>query len=68
MIMLSMLLQSSFVYIADKLKREEGQDFAEYAIILALVVLGCVVAFSGLATAIGTTLAGVGTELATNLP
>jgi hypothetical protein len=58
MIMLSMVLQSAFAHIADKFQREEGQDFAEYAIILALVVIGAAVAFSGLASAITT---GLGT-------
>jgi pilus assembly protein Flp/PilA len=45
MVMLSMVLQSSFAYIADALKREEGQGFAEYALIFALVVI---IAMAGL--------------------
>lgn len=64
MVTLSIVLQSSFAYIADKLKLEEGQDFAEYAIILSLVVLGCVVAFTGLATSISGALGAVGAQMA----
>jgi Flp pilus assembly pilin Flp len=65
MIMLSMVLQNSFAYIADKLRREEGQDFSEYAIILSLVVLGCVLAFTGLADSISGALGAVGDQMAT---
>ncbi|HVX30093.1 MAG TPA: hypothetical protein VHA53_06395 [Nitrolancea sp.] len=56
MIMLSMVLQNSFAYIADKLQREEGQDFAEYAIILALVVLVAAAAFGTLGGNISATV------------
>lgn len=52
MVTLSMVLQSSFAYIADTLKREEGQDFAEYAIILALVVIVAAAGFTGLGNAV----------------
>jgi Flp pilus assembly pilin Flp len=52
MVTLSMVLQSSFAYILDTLKRDEGQDFAEYAIILALVVIVAAAGFSGLGTAV----------------
>jgi Flp pilus assembly pilin Flp len=51
MVTLSMVLQSSFAYIA-ALKREEGQDFAEYAIILALVVIVAAAGFTGLGNAV----------------
>jgi Flp pilus assembly pilin Flp len=51
MVTLSMVLQSSLAYL-NTLKREEGQDFAEYAIILALVVIVAAAGFSGLGTAV----------------
>jgi Flp pilus assembly pilin Flp len=52
MVMLSMVLQSSFAYIADALKREEGQGFAEYALIFALVVIVGAATLSPLGTLI----------------
>jgi len=38
---------------------EEGQGLAEYGLILALVAIACVVALTGLGTAIGNTLTSV---------
>jgi Flp pilus assembly pilin Flp len=63
MVMLSSVLQSSFAYIADALKREEGQDFAEYAIILALVVVLAAAAFTGLGNAIVAVVGNVAGQL-----
>jgi Flp pilus assembly pilin Flp len=68
MVTLSMVLQSSFAYIADKLQREDGQDFAEYAIILALVVLAAATAFTTLGTNISTAVTAVGTAVANAVP
>lgn len=42
---------------------EEGQDFAEYALIFALVVVVAAAGFSGLATAIAARLGEVATTL-----
>ncbi len=63
MITLSMVLQNSMAYILNSLKREEGQDFAEYAIILALVVIVAAAAFGPLGDAIGAAVGAVTTEL-----
>ena len=52
MVTLSMVLQNSLAYILSTLKREEGQDFAEYAIILALVVIVAAAGFTGLGNAV----------------
>jgi len=38
---------------------EHGQGMVEYSLILVLVAMGCVLAFTGLATRIGTALSGV---------
>jgi len=64
MVMISMLLQSFFVHFADSFKREEGQDFAEYAIILALVVIVGAAAFGPLGGAIAAAVAAVTGALA----
>jgi Flp pilus assembly pilin Flp len=64
MVMLSMVLQNSLAYILDALKREEGQDFAEYAIILALVVIVAAAAFGPLGAAIGVAVGAVTAQLA----
>jgi pilus assembly protein Flp/PilA len=44
---------------------ESGQDMIEYALVAALIALGCTAAMSTLATAIGSAFATVGTKLAT---
>jgi len=45
--------------VRDALRREEGQDFAEYALIFALVVIVAVVGFYGLGDKIKTAMTGV---------
>jgi len=45
--------------VRDALRREEGQDFAEYALIFALVVIVAVVGFYGLGDQIKTAMTGV---------
>ena len=45
------------------LKKEEGQAMAEYGIILAVVAVVCVVAFTALATGIGGTITNVVSHL-----
>lgn len=47
MVHINMLLQAWSVSIAHAFKREEGQGFAEYALIFALVVI---IAMAGLKT------------------
>jgi pilus assembly protein Flp/PilA len=46
---------------------ESGQDLIEYALVTALIALGCVAAMNTLATTIGTAFATVGTKLTTSL-
>jgi len=42
---------------------DSGQDLIEYALVAALVGLGCVGSISGLANTIGNTFNGVGSAL-----
>ncbi len=45
------------------LGKDDGQDMVEYAIVLGLIAMGAVAAMKGLATSIGTGLAGIGAKL-----
>lgn len=63
MVTLSMVLENSLAYILATLKREEGQDFAEYAIILALVVIAAAGAFTGLGGAVAGVVGDVSGQL-----
>ena len=38
------MLEFFVQWVKDNIKREEGQTMAEYGIILALIVVGCIVA------------------------
>ncbi len=51
MFAMSMWMQTLFAYVSSKFGNEEGQDFAEYAIILVLVVViaAASLGFTGLA-------------------
>jgi pilus assembly protein Flp/PilA len=49
---------------ANLLNEESGQDMIEYALVAALIALGCSAAMTTLATSIGTAFATVGTKLA----
>jgi pilus assembly protein Flp/PilA len=52
---------------ANFLKDDSGQDLIEYALVTALIALGCVAAMNTLATTIGTAFATVGTKLSTSI-
>jgi pilus assembly protein Flp/PilA len=45
------------------LRREDGQDMVEYALVLGLVAMGSVAATKGLATSIGAGLTSIGSKL-----
>jgi pilus assembly protein Flp/PilA len=53
--------------LADGMRDESGQDLIEYALVAAVVGLGCVSAMSGLATSIANVLGGIGTTLTANV-
>jgi Flp pilus assembly pilin Flp len=48
---------------ADFLCDERGQDLVEYGLAAVLIALGVAAATSGLATAIASTLTGIGSKL-----
>jgi pilus assembly protein Flp/PilA len=48
---------------ANLLNDESGQDLIEYALVTALIALGCVAAMNTLATTIGSAFTTVGTKL-----
>ncbi|HEV7133346.1 MAG TPA: hypothetical protein VGN27_06420 [Gaiellaceae bacterium] len=50
-------------WVKTNLKKDEGQAMAEYGIILAVVAVVCVVAFTALATGIGKTITNVVSNL-----
>lgn len=68
MLFASMYLQQLVAFVDRVVSREEGQDFAEYAIIFALVVLVAAVAFGTLGTNIGTTVDNVASAVTGVLP
>jgi pilus assembly protein Flp/PilA len=49
------------------LKREEGQDLVEYALVVALIAFGAVAAMKGLSTEINTAFNVISSDLATSL-
>lgn len=65
MLTLSMLLQNSIMYLSDALKREEGQDFGEYAFLFGIIVLGVAAALTALAGGLNGLFAAVTAALGT---
>jgi pilus assembly protein Flp/PilA len=61
-IMLTQLFVMVSVYLSS-LKNEEGQGMAEYGLILALVALAAILAFTFLGGEIATLMSAVGTAL-----
>jgi len=49
------------------LKREEGQDLVEYALVVALIAFGAVAAMKGLSTEINTAFNVISSDLGTAL-
>jgi len=49
--------------LADKLKSEEGAGMAEYALLLVLVGIACIVIFGNLVTAIGNAVTQVSSAI-----
>jgi pilus assembly protein Flp/PilA len=48
-------------------KRQEGQDLVEYALVVALIAFGAVAAMKGLSTEINTAFNVISSDLATSL-
>ena len=53
-----------YVKLQDLMSRDEGQDLVEYALVVAIIALGCVVAMGSLASGISTAFGKVSTNLA----
>jgi pilus assembly protein Flp/PilA len=54
-----------YFYFMNWLKREEGQDLIEYALLTFLIALAAVVALTALGTNIGTVFTSISTKLTT---
>ncbi|HTA80880.1 MAG TPA: hypothetical protein VK720_15105 [Terracidiphilus sp.] len=49
------------------LKKDEGQDLVEYALVVALIAFGAVAAMQGLSSEINTAFQTISSELASSL-
>jgi pilus assembly protein Flp/PilA len=53
-----------WVMVQNWIAEEEGQDLVEYALIIALIAVGCVAGLNGLATKIQLAFTNISTSLA----
>jgi Flp pilus assembly pilin Flp len=61
---LNWLLLSAYASVERTLKREEGQALTEYALVLAVIVIGLIaVAMTPLRTGIGTKIGSIVTQI-----
>jgi pilus assembly protein Flp/PilA len=61
------MLVNLYVKFQDLMNREEGQDLVEYALVVALVALGCTAAVGNMGAAIGTAFGTISTTLSSSL-
>ena len=61
-------LQKLSIRIQNLLKREEGQDLIEYALVVALVAFAATAGMKTLATGINTAFSNISNTLATYIP
>jgi len=61
------MLISLYVKIQDLMKREEGQDLVEYALVVALIALSATVGMKALASGINHAFDSVSVALATDI-
>jgi Flp pilus assembly pilin Flp len=54
-----MTFNHMFAYLQTRLSREEGQTMAEYGVVLAVITIACVVAFTALSGEITKAINGV---------
>ncbi len=58
----------SKLYVSIKnLKREDGQDLVEYALVVALIAFAATAGMTSLATKINTAFTNLGTQVSTNI-
>jgi pilus assembly protein Flp/PilA len=60
-------LMKFYFGIRSLLIREEGQDLVEYALVVALIAFGAVIAMKGLGSEIKTAFSAVSSDLASSL-
>jgi Flp pilus assembly pilin Flp len=58
-----MTFQDWVAYLRARLNVDEGQTMAEYGVVLTVIAVGCVLAFSGLAKGIGDAITNTVTNL-----
>jgi pilus assembly protein Flp/PilA len=61
------MLLKMYVKFQDLISRDEGQDLVEYALVVAIIALGCVVAMGKLAGGISTAFRTISTNFGTAL-
>lgn len=65
--MFSSRIDVRLVAVFNCLKRDDGQNLVEYALIVALIAFGSVMAMQGLATSMCLTFAAISSDLSTTL-
>jgi pilus assembly protein Flp/PilA len=62
-----MLALKALLILQDLLKREEGQDLVEYALVVAIIAFGAVTAMKGLSAEINLAFKTISSNLSTSL-
>ena len=60
-------LSSVCLALRNLLVREDGQDLVEYALVVALIALGCTAGMNTVASAINSTFSTLGTTISSNI-
>jgi pilus assembly protein Flp/PilA len=64
---MSTLALSGYLRLLALLKREEGQDLVEYALVVALIAFGAIAGMQFLATGLNNAFSGIATTLTANV-
>lgn len=62
---MSLELRKYYLDLTNSLKREEGQDLIEYALVVALIALGATAGMSTVATNINQAFTSIGSQITT---
>ncbi len=57
----------SIATLKNLLREESGQDLIEYALVAALIALGCISAMKGLATGLSTAFSTISSDLSSSV-
>ncbi|MGA8670295.1 MAG: Flp family type IVb pilin [Terracidiphilus sp.] len=60
-------LFSLYLKIHDLIRKEDGQDLVEYALVVAIIAFGAVMAMKGLSSEIKTAFNAISSDLGTSL-